>query len=153
MLVECWQANAAGRYAHPADRQPGKAVDPSFRGWGRTGTDFATGLYHFDTVKPGPVEGRHGRPMAPHVNIWLASRGLNIGLATRLYFADEAALNAQGRRLQPGGPARPPGHPVGASAGTAMGCRSTCSTSTCKARRKQCSLMPDRFASRFGRAS
>jgi len=31
--------------------------------------------------------------MAPHVNIWLASRGINIGLATRMYFADEAALN------------------------------------------------------------
>jgi protocatechuate 3,4-dioxygenase alpha subunit len=32
--------------------------------------------------------------MAPHVNVWLAARGINIGLSTRLYFADEAALNA-----------------------------------------------------------
>jgi len=95
ILVEIWQANAAGRYAHPADRQPGKDADPAFRGWGRTGTDFQTGLYSFDTIKPGPVEGRHGRPMAPHVNVWFASRGMNIGLSTRLYFDDEAELNAR----------------------------------------------------------
>ena len=95
VLVEIWQADAAGRYDHPADRQAGKPPDPAFRGWGRAGTDFATGLYSFETVKPGPVAGRHGRrPMAPHVNVWLAARGINIGLATRMYFADEAALNA-----------------------------------------------------------
>ncbi|GAC1347604.1 MAG: protocatechuate 3,4-dioxygenase subunit alpha [Acetobacteraceae bacterium] len=94
VLLEIWQANAAGRYNHPADTQADKPVDPGFRGWGRTGTDFTTGLYRFETIKPGPVEGRHGhRPMAPHVNVWLASRGINIGLATRMYFADEAALN------------------------------------------------------------
>lgn len=92
VLVEIWQANAAGRYNHPADRQEG-ALDPGFRGWGRAGTDFATGLYSFETVKPGPVVGRHGQPMAPHVNVWLVARGINIGLSTRLYFADEAALN------------------------------------------------------------
>src|SRR5919107_1452111 len=45
VLVEIWQANAAGRYAHPADRQEDKPLDPTFRGWGRTGTDFHTGLY------------------------------------------------------------------------------------------------------------
>ena len=96
ILVEIWQANAAGRYAHPADHQQDKPRDPAFRGWGRTGTDFETGLYVFETIKPGPVEGRRGRrAMAPHVNIWLASRGINIGLSTRLYFDDEAALNAQ----------------------------------------------------------
>jgi protocatechuate 3,4-dioxygenase alpha subunit len=95
VLVEIWQANAAGRYDHPADRQEDKAVDPAFRGWGRTGTDFETGLYTFETVKPGPVAGRYGhRPMAPHVNLWLAARGINIGLATRMYFSDEAELNA-----------------------------------------------------------
>ena len=95
VLVEIWQANAAGRYNHPADRQGG-APDPGFRGWGRTGTDFATGLYSFETVKPGPVAGRHGhKPMAPHVNLWLVARGINIGLSTRMYFADEAALNEQ----------------------------------------------------------
>jgi protocatechuate 3,4-dioxygenase alpha subunit len=94
ILVEIWQANAAGRYDHPADRQEGKPLDPAFRGWGRTGTDFKTGLYAFETVKPGPVAGRHGhKPMAPHVNIWLAARGINIGLSTRMYFPDEEEAN------------------------------------------------------------
>jgi protocatechuate 3,4-dioxygenase, alpha subunit len=96
VLLEIWQANAAGRYNHLADPQADKPVDPGFRGWGRTGTDFETGLFSFETVKPGPVIGRRGfRPMAPHVNLWLAARGINIGLTTRLYFADEAALNDQ----------------------------------------------------------
>jgi protocatechuate 3,4-dioxygenase alpha subunit len=96
ILVEIWQANAAGRYNHPADAQSGKELDPGFRGWGRTGTDFQTGVYTFETVKPGSVVGRHGtKPMAPHVNVWLAARGINIGLSTRLYFEDEAALNAE----------------------------------------------------------
>jgi protocatechuate 3,4-dioxygenase alpha subunit len=96
VLLEIWQANAAGRYNHPADRQEDKELDPSFRGWGRTGTDFSTGLYTFETIKPGPVAGRHGhKPMAPHVNFWLVARGINIGLATRMYFSDEAEANAQ----------------------------------------------------------
>jgi protocatechuate 3,4-dioxygenase alpha subunit len=96
ILLEIWQANAAGRYNHPADRQSDKPLDPAFRGWGRTGTDFATGIYRFDTIKPGLVIGRRGyKPMAPHINLWLAARGINIGLATRIYFDDEAALNDQ----------------------------------------------------------
>lgn len=94
VLIEIWQANAAGRYAHPGDRQPGKALDPHFRGWGRACTDFATGVYAFETIKPGSVEGRHGRPMAPHVNAWIVARGINIGLNTRIYFSDEAEANA-----------------------------------------------------------
>src|SRR3954453_3540978 len=94
ILVEIWQANAAGRYNHPADRQEDKALDESFRGWGRTGTDFQTGIYMFETTNPGRPVGRHGhRAMAPHVNVWLAARGITIGLATRLYFADETAAN------------------------------------------------------------
>jgi protocatechuate 3,4-dioxygenase alpha subunit len=95
VLIEIWQANAEGRYAHPADQQPGKALDAAFRGWGRTGADFTTGLYHFDTIKPGPVAGRDGSVQAPHVNFWLAARGINIGLATRMYFDDEADANAR----------------------------------------------------------
>jgi protocatechuate 3,4-dioxygenase, alpha subunit len=95
VLVEIWQANAAGRYNHPADRQENKPLDPTFRGWGRTGTNFETGLYTFETIKPGSVIGRKGhRPMAPHVNVWLAARGINIGLSTRMYFSDEAEANA-----------------------------------------------------------
>ena len=96
ILVEIWQANAAGRYNHPADRQEDKPIDPRFRGWGRTGTNFETGLYTFETIKPGAVIGRKGhRLMAPHVNVWLAARGINIGLSTRMYFSDEAEANAR----------------------------------------------------------
>lgn len=94
-LVELWQADAHGRFGHPADRQPGPR-DESFRGWGRTGTDFETGLWAFETIKPGRVAGRSGHSrMAPHISLWIVARGINLGLATRLYFADEAAANAE----------------------------------------------------------
>ena len=95
VLLEIWQANAAGRYRHPADRQEGKPIDPSFRGWGRACSDFESGVWAFDTIKPGPVEGRNGRLMAPHVNLWIVARGINIGLNTRMYFSDEADANAR----------------------------------------------------------
>lgn len=91
-LIEIWQANAAGAYNHPADRQ-GRDIDPSFRGWGRGVCDFVTGVYTFDTIKPGAVTGRNGVPMAPHINFWIVARGINIGLNTRLYFEDEAEAN------------------------------------------------------------
>jgi len=94
VLLELWQANAAGRYNHPADTQ-NKPLDPDFRGWGRACSDFETGLYRFDTVKPGAVEGRNGRLMAPHVNLWIVARGINIGLSTRMYFSDETDANSK----------------------------------------------------------
>ncbi len=75
VLLEIWQANAAGRYNHPDDRQQQKAVDPAFRGWGRTCSDFTSGIWRFETIKPGPVAGRDGRLMAPHVNLWVVARG------------------------------------------------------------------------------
>lgn len=94
VLLEIWQANSEGRYNHPADTQP-KQLDDDFRGWGRAGSDFTTGVYTFHTIKPGPVVGRRGaKPMAPHINFWIVARGINIGLSTRMYFADEAAANA-----------------------------------------------------------
>ena len=99
-LIEIWQANAEGKYAHPADRQPGKSIDPTFRGWGRACSDFTTGVYAFDTIKPGSVQGRGGRPMAPHITFWLVARGINIGLTTRMYFSDEEAANAKDSVLQ-----------------------------------------------------
>jgi protocatechuate 3,4-dioxygenase alpha subunit len=91
VLLEVWQANAAGRYAHP---EGGGAVEDGFRGWGRVITDFETGAWGFDTVKPGKVPGRMGRVQAPHLNLWIVARGINIGLNTRMYFEDEAEANA-----------------------------------------------------------
>ncbi|EOW1325931.1 protocatechuate 3,4-dioxygenase subunit alpha [Klebsiella aerogenes] len=95
VLLELWQANADGRYNHPDDRQQNKALDPNFRGWGRTCSDFASGVWRFQTIKPGAVVGRDGRLMAPHLNLWVVARGINIGLNTRMYFADEQAANEQ----------------------------------------------------------
>lgn len=92
--VEIWQANAAGKYDHPADRQD-KPVDPAFKGFGRAVSDFKTGLWWFETVKPGSVMGRHGTPMAPHINVAVFARGINIHLNTRIYFEDEADANAR----------------------------------------------------------
>jgi protocatechuate 3,4-dioxygenase alpha subunit len=93
VLIEIWQANADGRYNHPADLQD-KALDAGFRGWGRACSDFESGVYTFETVKPGIVEGRNGRAMAPHINFWIVARGINLGLNTRMYFSDEASANA-----------------------------------------------------------
>lgn len=105
-VVEIWQADAQGRFNHPADRQQGPR-DESFRGWGRTGTDFETGLWSFETIKPGRIAGRGYRePMAPHISLWIVARGLNFGLATRLYFEDEAKTNADDpvlRSIEPPG--------------------------------------------------
>ena len=53
-----------------------------------------TGEFVFETVKPGPVPFVDGRMQAPHISVWIVARGINIGLQTRLYFADEAAANA-----------------------------------------------------------
>jgi protocatechuate 3,4-dioxygenase alpha subunit len=93
VLLEVWQANAAGRYNHPADQQTNKDLDEDFRGWGRTCSDFDSGVWRFDTIKPGAVIGRDGRMMAPHLNLWIVARGINIGLNTRMYFSDEQAAN------------------------------------------------------------
>ena len=95
VVIESWQANAEGKYAHPADQQADKNVDPNFRGWGRSCTDFETGVYCISTIKPGLVTGRGGRFMAPHINLWIVARGINLGLNTRLYFSDEAEANGK----------------------------------------------------------
>jgi protocatechuate 3,4-dioxygenase alpha subunit len=92
-LLEIWQANSDGRYNHELDRQNKGKVDTDFRGWGRSGTDFDTGVYRFETIKPGVVGGRNGRDMAPHINFWIVARGINIGLNTRMYFDDEQDAN------------------------------------------------------------
>lgn len=96
-LVEIWQANAAGRYNHPADDRPGHgreeaALDPGFRGFGRLGTD-ADGGFRFETVKPGPVPGRGNTQQAPHINVILCARGMLDHVFTRIYFSDEAEAN------------------------------------------------------------
>ncbi len=87
-LIEIWQADHQGRYAHPAD---GRALSSnSFRGFGRCPTD-KDGGFAFDTVKPGVVPGPGGTTQAPHINVGVLSRGLLKRLFTRIYFAGEPA--------------------------------------------------------------
>ncbi len=93
VLLEVWQADAAGVYPHREDRRHAQ-VTTGFRGWGRIITDFDTGIWGFDTIKPGPVPGRMARVQAPHLNLWIVARGINVGLATRMYFPEDAALHA-----------------------------------------------------------
>jgi protocatechuate 3,4-dioxygenase alpha subunit len=99
-LVEVWQADADGRYAHPEDRR-GAA---SFRGFGRTATD-ALGAFHFTTVKPGRVPAAGGGLQAPHLAVAVFMRGLLRHLVTRVYFPGEAS-NAEDPVLSLVEPAR-----------------------------------------------
>src|SRR5579885_1045208 len=64
-MVEIWQANAHGRYNHPTDQGPA-ALDPSFGGFGRSGT-AGDGSYWFETIKPGSVPFDETRMQAPHI--------------------------------------------------------------------------------------
>ncbi|WP_062012980.1 protocatechuate 3,4-dioxygenase subunit alpha [Aureimonas sp. AU4] len=91
-LVEIWQADAAGLYPSPAETR-GRA-DPHFSGWGRQPLSAEDGSFRFETVRPGSVPYPDGRPQAPHITVWIVARGINVGLHTRLYFADEAMANA-----------------------------------------------------------
>ncbi|WP_336153329.1 protocatechuate 3,4-dioxygenase subunit alpha [Acinetobacter ursingii] len=94
VLIEIWQADAKGVYPSQADSQD-KQADPNFLGWGRTGADFNTGFWSFNTIKPGAVLGRKGSTQAPHIALIIFARGINIGLNTRVYFDDEAEANAK----------------------------------------------------------
>ncbi len=86
-MIELWQANAHGRYNHPAD-QESAALDPSFLGFGRTGTD-EDGTYWFETIKPGRVSFDGERVQAPHICVIVFARGILNHLVTRLYFAED----------------------------------------------------------------
>lgn len=88
-LVEVWQANAAGKYRHPADTQ-NRPLDPSFDGFGRMATDDS-GHFSFKTVVPGRVPGPDGKLQAPHLAVGVLARGVLTRLVTRLYFEDEPA--------------------------------------------------------------
>jgi protocatechuate 3,4-dioxygenase alpha subunit len=77
-MIECWQADAAGLY-------PGQiGADPAVGGFARFAADGDSGEFTLRTIKPGRVAGQ-----APHVALWIVGRGINTGLQTRIYFADE----------------------------------------------------------------
>ena len=87
-MIEIWQADAQGRYAHPRDNRA--LPNTQFKGFGRSATN-RDGVYGFDTVKPGAVPGPNGKQQAPHIVFCIYSRGILRQVYTRLYFSDEAA--------------------------------------------------------------
>lgn len=86
ILIELWQANAAGAYRHPAEPDL-DLLDPNFDGWGRALTDD-DGDYRFLTILPGPPPGR-----APHVNLTLFGTGID-RLQTAMFFPDTPQLHS-----------------------------------------------------------
>jgi protocatechuate 3,4-dioxygenase, alpha subunit len=96
-LLELWQANAQGKYAHPEDTQE-IMIEPGFQGYGRIATGQG-GSFRFSTIKPGRVPGPDGKMQAPHIVVSVFMRGLLRRLVTRIYFpcdeanAEDFALN------------------------------------------------------------
>ena len=106
-VLELWQANSHGKYAHPEDEQ-NKPLEEGFSGFGRIATDDQ-GRFRFTTVKPGQVpaperpanSGAAWAPLqAPHINVSICTRGLLRRLVTRIYFPDEAANSTDFALLQ-----------------------------------------------------
>lgn len=96
--LELWQANAAGRYAHPGDSRADAPLDPSFQGYADVQAD-ADGRFRILTVRPGtyPVDGVFQR--SPHIHFDI--RGRQRRLVTQMYFGDtDAAVLAQDKVLQ-----------------------------------------------------
>lgn len=93
-MLEVWQADANGHYAHPHDRRSGLAESArGASGFGRLPTT-PDGTFRFTTVKPGRVPAPDGSLQAPHLLVAFFARGLLRHLSTRLYFADEPEANA-----------------------------------------------------------
>jgi protocatechuate 3,4-dioxygenase alpha subunit len=89
-IVEIWQADPQGRFAHLADP---RGAGTRFRGFGRAATG-ADGEWAIRTLKPGPVQGPGGAMQAPHIDLSVFARGLLNRVVTRMYFSDEADANA-----------------------------------------------------------
>lgn len=96
-VIEIWQADAQGRYAHAGTRQQ-NAPQAGFRGFGRSATDDQ-GRFRFHTIKPGRVPGPGGSLQAPHIAVAVFMRGLLKQLVTRIYFPEDPA-NADDAVLQ-----------------------------------------------------
>jgi protocatechuate 3,4-dioxygenase, beta subunit len=92
MLIEIWQANAAGRYVHVADQHPAP-IDPNFLGAGRCVTD-SEGRYKFYTIKPGAYPwGNHQNAWRPaHIHFSLFGHSIATRLVTQMYFPGDPLL-------------------------------------------------------------
>jgi protocatechuate 3,4-dioxygenase, alpha subunit len=87
-VLEIWQANSDGRYAHPEDAAELVASE-SFWGFGRVPVNEA-GEFCFRTIKPGAVAGLEGMRQAPHLAVSVFTRGLLKRLVTRIYFPEDS---------------------------------------------------------------
>lgn len=85
-VVDVWQANAAGRYAHEADSNTAP-IDPNFQGWAIMKTD-AKGQYKFKTVRPGPYPVNANWTRPPHIHFKVSRRGYH-EITTQMYFEGE----------------------------------------------------------------
>ena len=92
-MVEIWQANPAGRYAHPADTRDEIPLEQGFLGFARSGT-VDEGRFELVVVKPGRVPWPEGGLQAPHLEVGIFARGLLKRIVTRMYFPDESEANA-----------------------------------------------------------
>ena len=85
-LIEIWQANAAGRYAHKSDQWPAP-LDPNFTGAGRCLTDD-DGHYEFVTIKPGayPWKNHQNAWRPAHIHLSVFGPAFATRLVTQMYF-------------------------------------------------------------------
>lgn len=91
-MLEIWQANAAGRYAHPLDTHDAP-LDPHFSGQARVFTD-EDGWYRYLTIRPGAYPwGNHHNAWRPvHIHYSLFGAGLAQRLITQMYFPGDPLL-------------------------------------------------------------
>ncbi len=91
-LVEVWQANAAGRYAHHVDQHPAP-LDPNFTGAGRCLTN-ANGEYRFVSIRPGAYPWRnHDNAWRPaHIHFSIFGTNFLSRLVTQMYFPGDPLL-------------------------------------------------------------
>lgn len=92
-LLEIWQANASGRYAHWREVDFPAPLDPNFLGAGQCRSD-ADGVYRFTTVRPGPYPwGNHPNAWRPaHIHFSLLGPTWGSRLVTQMYFSDDPLL-------------------------------------------------------------
>ena len=98
-MIEIWQANTHGKYAHPDDHAS-QPLTKNFMGFGRMPTDEQGG-FRFSTIKPGRVLHRDGSLQAPHIMVHIFARGLVKQLVTRVYFPDDDHADDLVMNLEP----------------------------------------------------
>lgn len=93
-LIEVWQANASGRYAHWREVDFDAPMDPNFLGVGQCRTDD-DGRYRFTTVRPGPYPwGNHHNAWRPaHIHFSILGPRLGSRLVTQMYFDGDPLLD------------------------------------------------------------